>query len=127
MQPLLHSRIELLESPQIRSFLTELCLGAEFPAAHEPCCTVDNLLVLVLQLHNRSLTLNHFPLPGSSLTFQMQQLNGSLHCLAREIAVNRGIQIGRYDGKAFLTFLKAAYCAPMKSRPRKVSQLRSFY
>ena len=127
MQTLLHSRIEILESPQIRSFLAELWLGAEFPTAHEPCCTIDNLLVLVLQCHNRALTLNHFPLPGSSLTLQMQQLNGSLHCLAREIAVNRGIQIGRFDGTAFLTFLKAAYCAPMKSRPRKTPKLRSCY
>ena len=127
MQPLLHSRIERLESPQIRNFLTELCLGAEFPTAHEPCYTVDNLLVLVLQLHNRSLTLNHFPLPGSSLTLQMQQLHGPLHCLAREIAVNRGIQIGQFDGRAFLTFLKAAYCMPKKSRPRRIFQLRSRY
>ena len=127
MQTLLHSRIELLESPQIRSFLEELCFGAGFPTVHEPCCTVDNLLVLVLQLHNRSLTLNHFPLPGSSLTLQMQQLDGTLHCLAREIAVNRGIQIGGFDGKAFLTFLKAAYSAPMKSRKRRIPQLRSCY
>jgi hypothetical protein len=126
MQTLLHSRIELLESSQIRSFLAELCFGADYPTVHEPCCTVDNLLVLVLQLHNPNLTLNHFPFPNCPLTMRVHQLEGPIHLLAREIALNRGVQIGQFDGKAFLTFLKAAYSATRKPRSKRKHSMHLF-
>lgn len=126
METILHSRIERLEFPEIHDLLANLCFGADFPTSHDACCTVDNLLVLVLQLHNPKLTLNHFPFPGCLLTARINQLEGPVHLLAREIALNRGVQIGQFDGKAFLTFLKAAYSAPSKSRSKKKLSMHLF-
>jgi hypothetical protein len=105
------ARLELdqIDCPLVSAFLDELCAEAEYSRNPGLGYTVDDLLSAVLQCHAPHLTKAHFPMPGSPLTTSMGKLNDVLHSLALEIATNRGVQVGQFDSKCFLVFLKAAY------------------
>lgn len=114
MAEILHQKVRNLADGEVVTFLVELCKGAEFPMDYDPSYTVEDLLSLVLQCHAPHLVLGSFYDPDSLVTRRVDKLPDPLRKLAVEIGVLHRVNLGDYDRRAFLTFLKASYPSQKK-------------
>jgi hypothetical protein len=115
MTTVLFTKVSDLGCPYVKQLLQEACRSVNYALHHYPEHSVNDLLSIIFSKHKISQRQVE-PIPGNFLCSKMQNLAGTpIYDFAKQLAAQRSsVQVGAYDGKVLLTFLKDCFLPEKK-------------